>query len=149
MGHTRMSIKHRTLNVERRSKEQKAYDLEERLLEYSVHIIRLVEALPNTRAGNHIAGQLLRSGTSPLPNHGEAQAAESRADFLHKMKVCLKELRETWRWLKLVERVPLIKPADKVGALLEETDEWVRIFVKSIQTSQSRLIRRSKLDVQR
>lgn len=126
-----------------------AYDLEERLLDYSVRIVRLVEALPNTRAGNHIAGQLLRSGTSPLPNHGEAQAAESRADFLHKMKVCLKELRETLRWLKLVERAPLIKPADKVGALLQETDELVRIFVKSIQTSQARALSRSKFDVRR
>ncbi len=59
------------------------YDLEERLLEYAANIIRLVEKLPDTRAGNHVAGQLLRSGTSPLPNHGEAQAAESPADFVH------------------------------------------------------------------
>ena len=116
-----------------------------------MRIIRLVEALPNTRAGNHnhVAGQLLRSGTSPLPNHGEAQAAESRADFIHKMKVSLKELRETLRWLKLVQRVPLVKPATKVDPLLKETDELVRIFVKSVQTAQERSLRRSKFDIQR
>ena len=111
-----------------------------------MRIIRPVEALPGTRAGNHIAGQLLRSGTASLPNHGEAQAAESRSDFIHKMKLCLKELRETLRWLKLVQRVPLVK-APKVEPLLHETDELIRIFVKSIQTSQSRALVRSKLDV--
>lgn len=129
--------------------DKSAYDLEERLLEYTVRIIRLVEALPNTRAENHVAGQLLRAGTSPLPNHGEAQAAESRADFIHKMKVCLKEFRESWRWLKLVQRVPLIKPPAKINPLVQETDELIRIFVKSIQTSQERAVRRSKLDVRR
>ncbi len=84
--------------------EQK-YDLEERLLEYSVSIIKLVENLPNTRAGNHVAGQLLRSGTSPYPNHGEAQAAESTKDFIHKMRVCLKELRESQRWLRVRAKI--------------------------------------------
>ena len=79
------------------------YDLEDRLLKYSARIIRLVEKLPNTRAGNHVAGQLLRSGTSPLPNHGEAQAPESANDFVHKLKVCLKELRESYCWLRLVK----------------------------------------------
>ena len=82
--------------------KDKIYDLEERLLDYSVKVIRLVEQLPNTRAGNHVAGQLLRSGTSPYSNHGEAQAAESKKDFIHKMRVCLKELRESERWLKLI-----------------------------------------------
>ena len=66
------------------------YDLEDRLLNYSAWIIRMVEKLPNTRAGNHVAGQLLRSGTSPLQNRGEAQAAESANDFVHKLKVCLR-----------------------------------------------------------
>ena len=71
--------------------------MEERLLEYAARIVRLVEKLPNTRAGNHVAGQLLRSGTSALPNHAEAQAAESRKDFVHKLKICHKELRESRR----------------------------------------------------
>src|SRR6266566_2525417 len=80
------------------------YDLEERLLEFAVAVISVSEKLPNTRAGNHIAGQLLRSGTSPYGNHGEAQAPESAEDFIHKMKVCLKELRETRRWARLIVR---------------------------------------------
>ena len=113
------------------------YDLEERLLEYSARIIRLVERLPNTRAGNHVAGQLLRSGTSPLPNHGEAQAAESAKDFVHKLKISLKELRESWRWLLLIQRVPLLRPR-LVDALVKETDELIRIFVRSIQTAEQR-----------
>jgi four helix bundle protein len=110
------------------------YDLEERLLEYAARIIRLVEQLPNTRAGNHVAGQLLRAGTSPLPNHGEAQAAESRKDFVHKLKICHKELRESRRWLRLIQRVPLLKAA-LVEPLLQETEELIRIFHTSIRTA--------------
>ncbi len=117
--------------------EQK-YDLEERLLEFSVSIIKLVEKLPNTRAGNHVAGQLLKSGTSPYPNHGEAQAAESSKDFVHKMRICLKELRESQRWLKLIQRVPLVKSSEQVDALLEETEELIKIFVASIRTAQKK-----------
>ena len=113
------------------------YNLEERLLEYSGRIIRLVERLPGTRAGNHVAGQLLRSGTAPLPNHGEAQAAESANDFVHKLKICLKELRETYRWLLLVQRVPLLRPR-LVDPPVKETDELIRIFVRSIQTAEQR-----------
>jgi len=111
------------------------YDLEERLLEYSASIVRLIEQLSNTRAGNHVAGQLLRSGTAALPNHGEAQAAESPADFIHKMKICLKELRESYRWLLLIRRVPLIEAEADVAGLINETDELIRIFVKSVQTA--------------
>ena len=113
------------------------YDLEERLLIYAVSIIRLVDELPNTRAGKHVAGQLLRSGTSPLPNHGEAEAAESPDDFIHKMRVCLKELRESWRWLRLAKMVPL-SPAATLDPVLKETDELIRIFVSSIKTAKSR-----------
>jgi four helix bundle protein len=80
---------------------------------------------------------LLRSGTSPLPNHGEAQAAESAKDFVHKLKICLKELRESWRWLLLIQRVPLLRPR-LVEALVKETDELIRIFVRSIQTAEQR-----------
>ncbi len=112
-----------------------AYDLEDRLLEYAAAVIRFVERLPRSRAGNHVAGQLLRSGTSPLPNHGEAQAAESKDDFVHKLRICLKELRESHRWLRLAKRVPLIRPPTDVDPLLQETDELIRIFVSSIRTS--------------
>ena len=113
------------------------YDLEERLLEFAARIIRIVDALPSSRAGNHIAGQLIRSGTSPLPNHGEAQAAESRADFIHKLKICLKELRETRRWLRLIARAELIQPASKVDALLATCEELIRIFFTSLRTAAS------------
>ena len=142
-----MNIQHSTSNAEHRSGNGIRYDLDKRLLEYAVRIIRLVEALPATRAGNHVAGQLLRSGTAALPNHAEAQAAESRADFIHKLKVCLKELRESLRWLQLVQRVPLVRSEAKIEPLLDETEELIRIFVKSIQTSQERALIRSKLDV--
>ena len=115
-----------------------AYDLEERLLAFTAIIIKIVEMLPNTKTGNHVAGQLLRSGTAPYPNHGEAQAAESPKDFIHKLRISLKELRETYRWLKLIKRVPLIPPADLLDEVLEETDELIRIFVASIQTSEKK-----------
>ena len=129
------------------------YDLEERLLEYAARIIRLVEKLPDSRAGNHVAGQLLRSGTSPLPNHGEAQAAESRKDFVHKFKICHKELRESRRWLRLIQRAPLLKPA-QVQPLVDETEELIRIFAASLRTASSRKgerenAQRSTLNVQR
>ncbi len=118
-------------------KKEQPYDLEERLLDFSAQIIRLTESLPNTRAGNHVAGQMLRSGTSPLANHGEAEAAESTADFIHKLRICLKELRETNRWIKLARRVPMVEAA-QTDALLKETDELIRIFVASLRTAGKR-----------
>ncbi|HEX7846035.1 MAG TPA: four helix bundle protein, partial [Chitinophagaceae bacterium] len=72
------------------------YDLQERLINFASDCIDVAERLPKTFAGNHIAGQLIRSSTSPALHYGEAQGAESRDDFIHKMKVCLKELRETF-----------------------------------------------------
>ncbi len=115
--------------------DNRKYDLEERLLNYTINIIKVVEALPNTRTGNHIANQLLRSGTSPYPNHGEAQAAESNNDFIHKMRICLKELRETYRWLKVIRRLKLISYVDKANNVLIETEELIKIFVTSIKTA--------------
>lgn len=97
------------------------YNLEERLLQFAVGIIRLTEELPNTRTGNHVAGQLLRSGSSPYPNHGEAQAAESPKDFVHKLRVSLKELRETHRWLNLSGRVPLVDSPQLTDELMIES----------------------------
>jgi four helix bundle protein len=112
------------------------YDLEDRLLKFAADIIELTESLPNTRAGNHIAGQLLRCGTSSLSNHGEVEAAESRRDFLHKLRICLKELRETKRWLRLLGRTRTLTPAANFTACLDEVEELVRIFVASIRTVQ-------------
>jgi four helix bundle protein len=88
------NIEYRMMNAKEENKSRK-YDLEGRLINFAVRIINIVEALPNTRAGNHIATQLVRCGTAAAPNYGEAQSAESRKDFIHKMKIALKELRET------------------------------------------------------
>jgi four helix bundle protein len=115
------------------------YDLEDRLLNYAAAIIQLVDGMRPTPAGRHVAGQLLRSGTSPLGSHGEAQSAESTKDFIHKFKVALKELRESLRWLKLTARARLHEKADEVGHLLDETDQLIRIFTASIHTAQKRL----------
>ncbi|MBL7961685.1 four helix bundle protein [bacterium] len=111
------------------------YDLEERLIEFSLSIISLGEKLPNTRTGNHIAGQLLRSGTSPAFNYGEAQVAESRDDFIHKMKICLKELKETHVALQIIKRKPLMQDTSKIDKVISECKELIAIFVKSIETA--------------
>jgi four helix bundle protein len=113
---------------------RRKYDLEERLLDFTANIVRLADSLPNTKAANHIAGQLLRCGTSPLANHGEVEAAESRKDFLHKLRICLKELRETWRWLRLVGRLQL-KTANELRSSLTEVEELIRIFAASVRTA--------------
>ncbi len=125
-------------DVESEKLAKQTYDLEERLLEYSVRIIKIVEQLPNTRVGNHVAGQILKSGTSPYPNHGEAQGAESPRDFVHKLRIALKELRETQRWLKLIQRVPLIKKPELLDDILQETEELIKIFVTSIKTAEKK-----------
>jgi len=116
--------------------EGRKYDLEERLLEFASAIIDLSEKLPNSRAGNHVAGQMLRSGTSPYPNHGEAEDAESREDFIHKLKICLKELREKRRWARLISRKNWAREDSTLLFVLNESDELIRIFFSSIQTAQ-------------
>jgi four helix bundle protein len=111
------------------------YDLQDRLIDYAVRIVALSEALPDTRAGKHVASQILRSGTSPAPNYGEAQSAESKADFVHKLKVALKELRETEIWLKVVKRARMITPDSTLTPLLQETDELIATLFTSIGTA--------------
>lgn len=115
--------------------KERQFDLQDRLVDYAVRIIRLSEALPDTKTGKHVAGQILRSGTSPAPNYGEAQGAESRDDFIHKVKVALKEMRETHIWLKIIAKANLIKPAKQLEPLLQETDELVAILFASAQTA--------------
>ena len=112
------------------------FDLEERLIEFSVFIIEIVNETPNTKAGNHLSGQLLRSGTSVALNYGEAQSAESRRDFVHKMKIILKELRETFVCLEIIQRSKSYKTEQKIIKALEENNELISIFVKSIETAQ-------------
>jgi four helix bundle protein len=115
----------------------KKYDLEDRLINFSVRIVNIVEKLPTFLTGKHIANQLIRCGTSPAPNYGEAQSAESRRDFIHKMKICLKELRETQIWLKVIQRKGLIQDTAEVKNLLTEADELISIFVASIRTAKT------------
>jgi four helix bundle protein len=120
------------------SKEKRLFDLEERLIDFAVRIIHTSELLPKTRVGNHISGQLIRSGTSPAPNYGEAQSAESRLDFIHKMKICLKELRETRVWLLMIAKVDIIKQKSKLESLINENNELISIFVKSVNTAKQK-----------
>ena len=111
------------------------FDLEERLIAFAGRGVEVVSALPKTQVGKHLGGQLLRSGTSPMANYAEAQGAESRNDFVHKMKVCLKELRETLAWLKLIQRRRLAGGPEKMEAIVTECNELVSIFVASVNTA--------------
>ena len=117
------------------SKDKRIFDLEQRLIDFAVRIIRIAESLPKTKAGNHVAGQLIRCGTSPAPNCGEAQSAESRSDFIHKMKVCLKELRETKVWLIMIVRANLLKSKSNLEPDINENDELISIFMASKKTA--------------
>jgi len=119
--------------------KERQYDLKERLIDFSARIIKLAEILPDSKAGKHICSQLLRSGTSPAPNYGESQSAESNADFIHKLKISLKELRETEIWLKVVMRTELIEPTAQLCPLLKETDELIAILFKSVETAKKNM----------
>ena len=109
--------------------------LQDRLIQFAVDIIRLTVSLPKSEAGRHVSGQILRSGTSPAPNYGEARGAESRKDFVHKLRIVLKELNETDVWLIIIERSKLL-PGEKVRPIAEECNELCKIIGKSIQTAQ-------------
>jgi four helix bundle protein len=114
--------------------QDKAAAVEERLIEFSVRVIKLVDALPSTLAGRHIGQQLLRSGTSPAPNYAEARGAESRADFIHKLKIGLKELNESTVWIRVLMRAQLIR-SDLLAPLLDENVQLCRILNASITTT--------------
>ena len=109
-------------------------DLENRLIEFASRIIDMVEALHKTFAAKHIGGQTIRSGTSPALNYAEAQAAESNKDFIHKMKVCLKELRETYVCIQIVEKRKWFEEK-RLIPLKTENNELISIFVASIKTA--------------
>lgn len=114
--------------------KEKQFDLEDRLVGFAARCINVSDALPATKAGQHLAGQLCRSGTSPALNYGEAQGAESRKDFVHKMSVSLKELRETLICLKIVINAKMLT-LEKLQPLTDEADELISIFVTSIKTA--------------
>ena len=121
------------------SNDEKDFNLEDRLIDFAVRIIQSAESLPKTKAGKHISRQLIRCGISPAPNYGEAQGAESRSDFVHKMKVCLKELRETKVWLKIIIKAKLMKPVSRLNDLINENDQLISIFVTSIKTAKANI----------
>jgi four helix bundle protein len=104
------------------------------MLTFAARVGKVVDALPDSRLGRHIAGQLVRSGTSPAPNYAEACGAESRRDFIHKLQICLKELRESKCGLKLILRAELL-PNKLLHLLLDECDQLISIVVKSIVTA--------------
>ncbi|MBM4175020.1 MAG: four helix bundle protein [Ignavibacteria bacterium] len=129
------------------------HELEERLINFAVLIIEIVNELPQTKAAIHLSNQLIRSGTSPALNYGEAQSGESRKDFIHKIKIVLKELRETFVCLKIIDKAKLYQASDhtlmekelklksKIERALKESNELISIFVKSVETAQRNIER--------
>jgi four helix bundle protein len=114
--------------------QSRADKLEERLIDFAVRIVRPSASLPKTRAGKHIAGQILRSGTSPAPNYGEARGAESHADFVHKLRIVLKELNETAIWLRIVEQSRIVQE-ELLVEIVPENKALCRIFAASLKTA--------------
>ena len=112
----------------------RAYDLDDRLLRFAADTCRVAEQMPASRTGNHICNQLIRCGTSPSANYAEARGSESRRDFVHKLKLCLKELRESLAWLRLVGLLEL-RPPGQLEAVLSEANELIAIMVVSIRTA--------------
>src|SRR5438552_9094293 len=109
-------------------------ELAERLINFAARVGKVVDALPDTRMGRHVGGQLVRSGTSPAPNYEEACAAASRADFAHKLSICLKELRESRCWIRLIIKTEMLKEY-RMGELLDECSQLCNIIAQSIVTS--------------
>ncbi len=112
----------------------KGDDIQDRLIDFAVAIIKLSASLPKTKAGNHIAGQLLRCGTSPAPNYGEARGAESTKDFIHKLGIVLKELNESGIWLEMIKRSEMLKWSD-LQPVMQECTELSKIISSSIRTA--------------
>ena len=119
------------------NRQSKADELEERLIDFAVRVVKLSGRLPRTSAGRHIAGQIMRSGASPAPNYGEARGAESHADFVHKLGIVLKELNETSIWLRVIERSEIVKK-ELLTDIVAENRELCRIFTASLKTARSK-----------
>jgi four helix bundle protein len=116
--------------------QSQANELEERLIDFAVRIVKLSARLPRTPAGKHVAGQILRSGTSPAPNYGEARGAESHNGFVHKLRIVLKELNETSIWLRVIERSKLLRK-ELLGAIITENIGLCKIFTASLKTARA------------
>lgn len=115
---------------------EKKYDLEERLIDFACTAIQISDGLPRTFAGIHLGNQLVRSGTAPALMYGEAQGAESRNDFIHKMRLALKELRETFNCLRIIKRMKW-QTEKAIEPVINENHQLVAIFVKSIGTARN------------
>src|SRR5688572_24920525 len=111
-------------------------ELESRLINFSIQVVGLIKSLPEDRITSHLGGQLLRSATSPALNYGEAQGTESRKDFVHKLGIVLKELRESLNCLKILAGTNYIKTEIPV---MKECNELVSIFVKSVETNKKKM----------
>jgi four helix bundle protein len=120
-------------------------ELSERLLDLAVRVGKVVDALPDTRLGRHIAGQLIRCGTSAAPNYEEGRAAESPRDFVHKLQIALKELRETGYWLRLAMRAGMLKQT-RLSDLFDECNQLQRITAKSVVTAKRNSSKRPARD---
>ena len=116
------------------SSQTQADQLEDRLIDFAVRMVKLSASLPKTPAGKHIAGQIMRSGTSPAPNYGEARGAESHADFVHKLRIVLKELNETKIWLRVIERSQMLR-RELMVEIVGENKELCRIFTATLKTA--------------
>ena len=109
-------------------------DLSERLWDFAARVGKVVDALPDLRLGRHVAGQLVRSGTASAPNYDEACAGESRADFIHKLSIALKEMKETRGWLRFIVKTEMLNEK-RIAALVSESEELAAILAKSITTA--------------
>jgi len=118
-------------------KNTRKYDLEDRLIDFAVEIINISQALPNSNVGRHIKNQLSRCGTSPAANYAEAKSAESRSDFIHKIKIALKELRESRVWLLIIKRIKIYNQLDFLIATIEENEELILILYRSAETAKA------------
>ena len=117
--------------------EKLKYDLEGRLIDFSVLVISLSESLTKNQSGKYLSGPIIRSGIAPALNYGEAKSAESINDFVHKMKVALKELRETFIAIQIIKAKPLTRNTELLDKCIIECNELISIFVKSIKTADS------------
>jgi four helix bundle protein len=127
-------------------KVHRKYDLEERLINFALEISKIVDKMPNTRLGNYLAGQLIRCGNSPAFNYGEAQSADSTNDFIRKIKIILKELRETRIGLIITQKAKLLENLDLLNNTISENNQLIAIFVKSIETARKNQIKTKKKD---
>ncbi|MDD7887602.1 four helix bundle protein [Flavivirga sp. 57AJ16] len=127
------------MNFELKTTYMRPNQLEERLIRFSIDIILLCKTIDKSFASEHLAKQLIRSATSSALNYGEARSGESTRDFLHKMKICLKELRESFVNLKIQKGSGTLLDSDTLKKILKENDELISIFVSSIKTASNKL----------